>query len=957
MKKLLGLIAALCLLSAPARAAESMQKLTDRVFRLAVQQYAAMARELPEGASPKTLDSNGTLETSDVLWWCSGFYPGTLWYIYEYTGDESIKALAEEKTLAQAPLLGLPTHHDIGFQINSCYGNALRLTGDKEKYQAALLAAADKLAERFNPKVACIKSWDNPRWKYPVIIDNMMNLELLLNAWKINGKKELFDVAVKHANTTMLQHFRPDYSTYHLVDYDPETGKVISRETNQGKADDSMWARGEAWAFYGYVMMYRKTGDELYLKQAEYIAGLLIRSLPEDGIPYWDFSCPGEYRDASAAAIMASAFAQIYEVTGRKDCLEMAEKILRKLSGKDYLAKAGTNGHFLLKHCVGNMPKGTEIDVPLSYADYYYLEALLVYRRATSHGKLLIDDRTYSSIRSQLESGSNPTLSRAHSLFMNYAESLPQINLSYSFDASGMRLAPAPREVYNRMMSWSYAYRFTRERKYLELVENLAAQICSFPDWNAYHFLDVAGICAGIAVAYDWLYDELRPATRQMLRDAVYKNAFLEAHNLNKAWFYEKTHNWNQVCNASLVMVATAMMGDFGTLAGNFIPNAVRTNRKAMKESYAPNGCYPEGPSYWAYGNQYQVLLNMALDSAIDDDMGLSGLEGFSESGDYVFFCSGVGGRMFNYYDNGEAEKPCQPLWYFASRFNKPYLLSRELKFLQDDSYAAQNQTFMPCVISIASRMPVTQAPVPETHTYVGKGATPIVVYRGDWSGSETDVYLGIKGGKAITNHGHMDSGSFVFDRFGVRWASDPGNVKYSDIENIIKARGGNYWEKEQNSLRWDVYPMNNYWHNTLTVNGDHHEVAGNASVRQVIDSCGLHGAVLDLQELFIGTESATRKIVYDEKDGSLTITDCIAAGEEDAAVRFSWITYIQVNVSDTSAELSSNGHSLTLSSTGADAKYSLRTYDEPLTKDERIIDIDWKVPAGKTLTLTTTLK
>lgn len=956
MKRILTAFMAMAI-SLGVSAEESMTKLTDRVFRLAAEQYKAMAPEVPEGQKPKSIKADGSLECKGIEWWCSGFFPGSLWYIYEYTGDESIRALAEQQTESLRPLLEMKTDHDIGFMINCSFGNALRLTGDRSRYEEVIVKAAEKLSSRFSEKVGCFKSWDFGKWSYPVIIDNMMNLELLENAFRISGNRTFHDQAVKHANTTMIQHFRPDYSTYHVVDYDPETGKVISRVTNQGKADESMWARGESWAFYGYMMMYRKTGDELYLKQAEYIANLLLRSLPEDGIPYWDFSCPGDLRDASAAAIMSSAFVQIYEITGTKRYLEMAEKMLRKLSGKEYLAKKGTNAHFLIKHCVGNMPRGTEVDVPLSYADYYYLEALLLYRRATSHKKLLINEREFSSIRSQLETGSNPTLSLAHSIFMDYASTLPQTQLNYSFDASGMRLAPAPREVYNRMMAWSYAYRFTGERRYLDMVEDLSLQICSFPDWNAYHFLDVAGICAGIAIAYDWLYDSLKPSTRQLLRDAVYKNAFLEGYNMNKAWFYEKTHNWNQVCNSAMVMLATAMLGDFGTFAGNFIPNAIRSNRKAIKESYAPDGCYPEGPGYWAYGNQYQVLLNMALDSAIGDDMGLSGLEGFSESGDYVFYCYGASGKMFNYYDNGAVEKPCPPIWYFASRYNKPYLLSRELEFMTMDGYASQGQTFMPCVISIASRMHVTDVPSPERHTYEGKGITPIVVYRGDWSRSESDVYLGIKGGKANTNHGHMDSGSFVFDRFGIRWASDPGNVKYQDIENILKARGGNYWEKAQNSLRWDVYPMNNYWHNTLTINGDHHEVAGNASIREVIDSCGMHGALVDLQDLFIDTGSVTRKVVYSEKDGSLSITDCITAGEEDASVRFSWITETDAQVFSDHAVLSSAGHSLTLSSTGTDVEYSQRNYDEPLTKGERVIDIDWKVPAGNTVTLTTILK
>ena len=239
--------------------------------------------------------------------------------------------------------------------------------------------AAETLAGRFNPATGCTRSWNHGQWEYPVIIDNMMNLELLFNATSLFDDLNYDDICNTHAQTTMKNHFRDDYSTWHLVNYSTEDGHVIGKQTVQGYSDDSMWARGESWALYGYTMMYRETGNEAYLKQACNIADLLLQRLPEDGIPYWDFDCkdiPDTYRDASAGCVMASAFIELAGFTGNKAYREMAEKQIRTLASPEYLAQPGEQRGFILKHSVGNLPGGDQIDVPLTYADYYFLEAL-----------------------------------------------------------------------------------------------------------------------------------------------------------------------------------------------------------------------------------------------------------------------------------------------------------------------------------------------------------------------------------------------------------------------------------------------------------------------------------------------------------------------------------------------------------------------------------------------------
>ncbi|GAA4300833.1 glycoside hydrolase family 88 protein [Compostibacter hankyongensis] len=368
----------------------AMQKLVDDDLHFAVDQYKLMMRELPPDKLPRTYDSvKQKLETVGSRAWVSGFYPGTLWYLYEYTKDAALKTEAEKRTALLAPEQYYKGTHDLGFMLYCSYGNGYRLTGDKA-YKQVLLNAAQSLSTRFNPVVGCIKSWDHGSWTFPVIIDNMMNLELLCEASVMKGDDAYRKIAETHANTTLRNHFRPDFSTFHVVDYDPKTGKVLQKKTAQGYADGSAWARGQSWGLYGYTMMYRETKDKRYLSQAEHIAAFLLNHprLPEDGIPYWDYDAPDiphAYRDVSAGAIMASALLELSTFEKKKKTAatyrQAAEKILTSLSSDRYRCTPGTYGGFLLKHSVGGLPGNVEVDVPLSYADYYFIEALMRYKK------------------------------------------------------------------------------------------------------------------------------------------------------------------------------------------------------------------------------------------------------------------------------------------------------------------------------------------------------------------------------------------------------------------------------------------------------------------------------------------------------------------------------------------------------------------------------------------------
>lgn len=371
----------------------ALLRIVDTALGGSVEQYKLLMKQLPDHRLPRSFEK-GHVQTVTPYAWTSGFYLGSLLYLYEYSADTALLNEINRRLPEQEQLKTVTANHDLGFMMNCSFGNALRLL-KKPEYRDILVRSAQSLSTRFYPKVGCIKSWDSVRsldgrrmLRFPVIIDNMMNLELLFLASKITNDPLYRNIAVRHATTTLKNHFRPDFSSYHVVNYDSATGAVLSRETQQGFSDNSTWARGQAWAIYGFTMVYRETKDSKFLNAAEKMADFYIDhpNLPSDKIPYWDFNVRGRAvpRDASAAAIVSSALLELSAYAqpnkGVK-YLHAAESMLRSLSSSRYRAAIGTHGGFILMHSCGGVPGNVEVDVPLSYADYYYLEALMRYRR------------------------------------------------------------------------------------------------------------------------------------------------------------------------------------------------------------------------------------------------------------------------------------------------------------------------------------------------------------------------------------------------------------------------------------------------------------------------------------------------------------------------------------------------------------------------------------------------
>ena len=362
-----------------------MKRIVNESLKYCVSRYQEMIEVMKSfpRSFPRAM-VNGRLKTVKSWWWTAGFYPAALWLLFDYSRDETLRIEARKRTELMKIQRWNRFTHDLGFMLYLPLSEAFRIENDPRD-AVVMLKGAKTLATRYKKSVGLIKSWDHWKWKYPVIIDNMMNLNYLFKAAEFSGDDSFRKIAVSHADHTMKNHFRDDGSTFHVVDYNPRNGSVLSRGTCQGYADDSVWSRGQAWAVYGFTEMYRNTGVEAYLRQAQIAADFILnhRQFPEDGIPYWDFRdprIPDTYRDVSSAVILASALYELQDfirepASGKY--LSSADRIINTLAGGKYSSPQKETGPFILGGSIGSLPDRKEVDTPLTYGDYYYIEALL----------------------------------------------------------------------------------------------------------------------------------------------------------------------------------------------------------------------------------------------------------------------------------------------------------------------------------------------------------------------------------------------------------------------------------------------------------------------------------------------------------------------------------------------------------------------------------------------------
>jgi hypothetical protein len=371
-----------------------MTNTVAKALNFSVQQYKLMVAGLKDSTiiPRRTISAtNFGLYTVGPTDWTSGFFAGTLWYLYEFSGDPYWRDKSLKWTNYLLPMKSnTQLQHDIGFVMNSSFGNAYRLTGNPANIPT-ITESGITLSKRFLPVVGCFKSWDSGKWakpsvnigswNFPVIIDNMMNLELQMKTFLLTKDSTYYNQACSHANTTLLNHIRPDSSMYHVIDYYKYNGKVILKGTRQGFSDMSCWSRGQAWGIYGFTMMYKYTKNPIYLQTAKKLFGYYLKHIPADYIPFWDYkdpTIPNTSKDASAAAITSSALIDLYQMTNDSSFLKHAENIIKSLSSSAYTNSLGTKANFILSHSTGGS-NGYEVDVSQTYADYYYVETLVKY--------------------------------------------------------------------------------------------------------------------------------------------------------------------------------------------------------------------------------------------------------------------------------------------------------------------------------------------------------------------------------------------------------------------------------------------------------------------------------------------------------------------------------------------------------------------------------------------------
>lgn len=511
---------------------------------------------------------------------------------------------------------------------------------------------------------------------------------------------------------------------------------------------------------------------------------------------------------------------------------------------------------------------------------------------AENHPRVIFTDEEFTALSELAASGANSAFTQIHDKIITRANGyIGDSDLVRELD--GKRLLAVSREAEERILFCAYAYKTTGDTKFLTQAEHDIQTVCKFSDWNArQHFLDVGEMAAGVGLGYDWLYNDLSEETRELARKALNDFAFTPANegtwNLN---FYEAESNWNQVCNGGLVCAALAVYESNQSVAKGIIEKAIESNIPVMEALYAPDGNYPEGYSYWCYGTLYEALMLTALETAAGNDAGLSGTEGFSKTGKYMVFMEGPSGMCFNYSDCAPSAIPCLAQWYFAWKFNDLSVLYIEQDRISKYDSSAEAR-LLPLVAYYVSKISLSDISAPEDYIYRGGGATPVVLVHDTWTMGLEDKFLGIKGGKASTSHSHMDAGSFVYDYNAVRWASDIGLQSYGTLEPYI-----NLWDMNDGSERWTAFRYNNFNHNTITVNGAYHRVAGEGEITGLVNSDGQKGATIDITApLSNELQSAVRTIYIDGDD--LVIKDQIKArSDKDAEIRWTMVTQAQPTI------------------------------------------------------------
>lgn len=473
---------------------------------------------------------------------------------------------------------------------------------------------------------------------------------------------------------------------------------------------------------------------------------------------------------------------------------------------------------------------------------------------------------------------------------------------------TGRRLLSQSREAFRRIFYLAYAWRMTEKKKYFKRCEEELIAVSKFSDWNPSHFLDVAEMTIGVAIGYDWLYENLTPKSREIISKAIIEKGLSPSLDTKYNGWLRGKNNWNQVCNAGITYGAIAVYEDQPEQSLQLINRAMQSILIPMKE-YAPEGNYAEGYNYWGYGTTYNVLLINAIETLFHTDYGLSEQPGFLKTAAFYRNLMGNSGESFNYSD-AQGPEPIQPaMFWFADKLKDPSLLYIEKDHLLQSNFSAGWNRFLPAALIWGHKVDIAEIKSPEEKAWFGHGENSIAVMRTSWEDT-SGIYVGFKGGTPSVSHGHMDVGSFVMDAEGVRWSADLGWQPYESLES----KGLDIWNMEQTSQRWQVFRLNNFSHSTLTVNNKLQNVNGNARIVTAADDSLFMRCVMDLTSVYSDDLADAKRGIAVVNKQYVTIRDELEAGDKECTVRWAMLTPANVtSIDGNQLQLTNKGKSLTL--------------------------------------------
>lgn len=486
----------------------------------------------------------------------------------------------------------------------------------------------------------------------------------------------------------------------------------------------------------------------------------------------------------------------------------------------------------------------------------------------------------------------------------------------------GRRLLDKSREAIRRLFFLSYAYRLTRTPQYYQRAEKEMLAIAAFSDWNPSHFLDVAEMTLAVAIGYDWLYDELSPASRATIKAAILQKGLAPSLDSKNNGWLKVEHNWNQVCNAGITYGAMAIYEDEPVLAKQLINRAIETIVLSMAD-YAPDGAYPEGYGYWGYGTSFNVLFNSAIEKLFGKDFGLHEKPGFLKTAGYLEHMTGPSGRPFNYSDAGGNGGLQPAMFWFAHQLKDPTLLWVERnRLLTTDPQTQVGNRLLPAIMLWGAGTSINEVQPPASTLWTGKGKNPVALMRTSWTDPNA-IFVGMKGGSVSVNHAHMDIGSFVMEADGVRWAMDFGMQDYESLES----KGIKLFGRTQDAQRWTVFRLTNLVHNTLTINNQHQRVDGYAPITSTASDPSFMQATTDMTAVYKGMLTKSKRGIAIVDKSYVLVQDEVETPDQPTTLRWTLLTPASVRITGNNrAALTKDGKQLLLEVT-APANVMMKTW------------------------------